>query len=256
MCAEPTTDNMSYIPPWVTGASSGHYPAHMLPPQHTLPAHTQHPATPSSTHHQQHPAPVSSQHPPSSSHSPHPPVTESHVSHVYQSLSSPKALLVSSPSLPPINGTKNGGGPEQNNHHHLSQPVPSPSAQSSPATIVSIANSIAQHHQQQQQQQQPPPPPPPPSTTPNRPPPTSTPSHPGNNNLDSPYEPQGFHRNDVGSPPPKLISSDLRHDLASQLHSLPELALGIPGTSASAEMKAHRKYVRRSEHVICKMILF
>lgn len=63
------------------------------------------------------------------------------------------------------------------------------------------------------------------------------------NPLDSPYEPQGFHRNDV-SPPPKLHTPDLRHDLASQLHSLPELALGIPGTSASAEMKAHRKYVR------------
>uniref|UniRef100_A0A6A7FXI4 Zinc finger protein 501-like n=2 Tax=Hirondellea gigas TaxID=1518452 RepID=A0A6A7FXI4_9CRUS len=231
---------MSYIPPWVSGVGGGHYPAHMLPPQHTIPAHTQH--TPTSTSHQ-HP-PVSShsqQHTPAASHSPHPPITaESHISHIYQSLS-PKTL-VSSPSLPLLptqqnNIAKPSNPPEQHNHHHHIQPVPSPSsAHSSPAAIAaSVSNSLNQQLQQQQQQ-------PPPSTTPSHPPPATTPSHP-NNQLDSPYEPQGFHRNDV-SPPPKLHTPDLRHELASQLHSLPELALGIPGTSATAEMKAHRKYVR------------
>ena len=236
---------MSYIPPWVTGAGTGHYPAHMLPPQHSLPTHTQHP--PTSNAHLQH-TPVTSQHTPTSSHSPHTPVSvsiaaaaavaaaESHVSHMYQSLS-PKTL-VNSVSLPSTNGNKSGA--DHNHQHHINQSVSSPSsAHSSPASVtaVSIANSIMQQQQ------------PPPSTTPNHPAPATTPSHPSNNALDTPYEPQGFHRTDVGSPPPKLHTPDLRHDLrndlASHLHSLPELALGIPGTSATVEMKAHRKYVRR-----------
>lgn len=243
---------MSYIPSWVAGAAGGgHYPAHMLPPQHTLVAH-QHP--PTSIPHQIH-TPVSSAHSPASCHSPHPPATESHISQVYQALSS-KSLVVSHSLAAHTNGSKNSI-PSDHNHHQLNHPIASPPPiESSSPSVVSVvaaavsasANSLSSHqHQQQQQQQQqaaqlqqlthPPP-----SSTPSHPPPANTPQQ--SHQLENPYEPQGFHRDDV-SPPPKLHSTDLRHDLASQLHSLPELALGIPGTSASAEMKAHRKYVRR-----------
>ena len=226
-----TSDAMSYIPPWATaGGGGGHYPAHMLPPQHSL--HTQH--TPTSAAHQ-HLPPVSSQQTPS--HSPHPPVS-SDSPHVFPSLS-PKMLVTTSPL--PINTTNIKTS--DHNHHHLNQPVSSPSTQSSPAdvaiaSVTSLSNNI--------NSQPPPLQHPPPSSTPNHPPPASTPHHTNPLELSThqSYEPQGFHRNDI-SPPPKLHPADLRHDLASQLHSLPELALGIPGTSTSAEMKAHRKYVRR-----------
>ena len=210
---------MSYIPPWVTSGGGGHYPAHMLPPQHALPTHPQHPPTSS---HQQHPT-----HTPTSAHSPHPAVSSE--SHVYQAMS-PKSLIAANMQQPTTNGTKS-----DHPHHLLSQPIPSPSSsQSSPtgnATSVTGSNNLGnpQHSTS--------------SASPNHPPPASTPSH-AHNPLESPYEPQGFHRNDI-SPPPKLIAPDLRQDLASQLHGLPELALGIPGTSASADMKAQRKYFRR-----------
>ncbi|KAF2362955.1 Zinc finger C2H2-type [Trinorchestia longiramus] len=233
---------MSYIPSWVAGAGGGHYPAHMLPPQHSLSVH-QHPP-PTSSSHQVHPPVSSSAHSlsphTSSSHSPHlPSSAECHVSHVYQALSSKSLIVSQSLAAQSINSSKLST-PSDHNHHHLSQSLPSPSSiqSSSPTSVVSAvaavasSNSLSSHQSLQSQ--------PPPSSTPNHPPPANTPHQ--SNPLESPYEPQGFHRNDI-SPPPKLHTPDLRHDLASQLHSLPELALGIPGTSSS-DMKAHRKYVR------------